>query len=1086
MTDANPPATGHPLDAQSADFTPAVPEGTSGIGASTGEETRSAAGSGGAGARQRPPGAASPAGWFPSPAGEAAPPVRNREPARSGETAQDAEPDPRPTSWYRIPGTLSPGARRLLVSSPAEARPAPEEGQASPGPADGKQSPGVSAGGPAPQWPLITQRGPRNIPVVGPTEALRAVAGGQAPGDPTPSSAVPAQGGATQQNAVPTQVSVRPRSAVPAPVSATQRNAVPAQVSATQPNAVPNQVSATPSSAVPAQVSARGSGWQLAQRAWQDSGRDWETAAGRPPVPGPRQPDAYVRAPYGADPYAHDPYAAAAYGGPGPYAPGANRADRYRPAPYGAAHASGSYAAAPYAPDVFAPDPYAVDQYSGEYPVGEYQEGEYREDEYAGQHGSGAFAAAPHAPDAYTAGRNGAGADDAEPYSPDSEPYRRGSLPPRRDRADSDTTRVDFGIPHRPRAAAPWRYPDDPPAPSFHPADPPAADPGWGGEPPDVRYAAAPVLEDSRSGVGPWPVQPFPEDPRADRAAEDLADRETATPDDDAGQEPDGYQAAGPGGDSGDRRPETRAGRAAHRWPGAAAPGGDGRVPPTLRYARQPPPLPRQTPQPPPLPRRTPPHSQDWSGEAAGYLPGQPVADDRGVQPTPDDHGDQVRLPSEPDAAPPGAARFTGSAALSESDELFRAWQGSVRDAAGPRVRRPAGQSARRRRAWQAAKIGVPAVVIVTVGAGALLMLTGRANQMLAERSSTGTARTGQATSSTASMILAGYPGMRGGVRVAAMWPASGTIVAVGMADGHPAIWRRALNGGWPLVSAGDLGTMSGHLTSVAHGAAGWIAVGSVTANGVAQPMVYTSPDGVTWRTVPSLTAMVRSDAQFLGVAAGHGGYLVVGREGTGKQKFAQLWWSRDLANWTAGGNSGYHNSIAIAAVADGDGFVAAGSQADCHTIWTSPDGTHWKTHDVTRPAGARTATLRYAAAGTGGRVVTAGFATNDAGGVPIVVTTDPAGAHIVQVVLPTGGVPGVVTGVTASGGGFVAAGMIGPAKAQRAVTWTSADGLTWTAATPVSPAAGTAITALATAGGHVTGTLQRGMDPAVLTLPAP
>jgi hypothetical protein len=79
-----------------------------------------------------------------------------------------------------------------------------------------------------------------------------------------------------------------------------------------------------------------------------------------------------------------------------------------------------------------------------------------------------------------------------------------------------------------------------------------------------------------------------------------------------------------------------------------------------------------------------------------------------------------------------------------------------------------------------------------------------------------------------------------------------------------------------------------------------------------------------------------------------------------------------------------------------------------------------------------------------------------------------------------------VVTGVTATGSGFVAAGMIGPAKAQRAVTWTSADGLTWSAATPLSPATGTTITALTTSGGNVTGTLQRGMDPAVLTLPAP
>src|SRR5690348_13785632 len=122
MTDANNPANGHSLDAQSADITPSVSYGTSGIGVPTGEETRSAPDSGGAGARQRPPGAASPADWFPSPAGEAAPPVRNREPVRSGEPLPDAEPDPRPTSWYRIPGPLAPGgARRLPVTSPASA-----------------------------------------------------------------------------------------------------------------------------------------------------------------------------------------------------------------------------------------------------------------------------------------------------------------------------------------------------------------------------------------------------------------------------------------------------------------------------------------------------------------------------------------------------------------------------------------------------------------------------------------------------------------------------------------------------------------------------------------------------------------------------------------------------------------------------------------------------------------------------------------------------------------------------------------------------------------------------------------------------
>jgi hypothetical protein len=356
---------------------------------------------------------------------------------------------------------------------------------------------------------------------------------------------------------------------------------------------------------------------------------------------------------------------------------------------------------------------------------------------------------------------------------------------------------------------------------------------------------------------------------------------------------------------------------------------------------------------------------------------------------------------------------------------------------------------------------------------------------MLTQRSSASTLPSAQ-TAPAGSPVLAGYPGERGSVKVAAMWSASGTVLAVGTADGHPAVWRRALNGSWPLVSAAVLDTMSGHLTSVARGPLGWIAVGSVAGNGSAEPVVYTSSDGVRWQPLASLTAFAGGGAQFLGVAAGPGGYLVVGRQGSGKLKFAQLWWSANLRNWTAGGSSGYHNSLASAAVADGDGFVAAGSQADCHTIWTSPDGKHWTTHDIPRPAGARTATLRYATAGAGGQVVAAGFATNAAGGIPIVVTTVAGGARITQVVLPAGGVPGVVTGVTATGGGFVAAGMIGTGKAQQAVTWTSADGLTWSAASPLGHASGTDITALASTGSTVTGIIQQGMDPAAKTLPLP
>src|SRR5580693_8432863 len=64
--------------------------GTSGYGAETGEETPMAPDSGKASVRSHRPGAASPAGWFPPPPGEAAPPVRHREPARSDELSGPA------------------------------------------------------------------------------------------------------------------------------------------------------------------------------------------------------------------------------------------------------------------------------------------------------------------------------------------------------------------------------------------------------------------------------------------------------------------------------------------------------------------------------------------------------------------------------------------------------------------------------------------------------------------------------------------------------------------------------------------------------------------------------------------------------------------------------------------------------------------------------------------------------------------------------------------------------------------------------------------------------------------------------------
>lgn len=513
---------------------------------------------------------------------------------------------------------------------------------------------------------------------------------------------------------------------------------------------------------------------------------------------------------------------------------------------------------------------------------------------------------------------------------------------------------------------------------------------------------------------------------------------------------------------------------------------------------------------PPPLPRRIRRASTAWSDSPRGTPepPASPAAPSAFAPvspfaPSPAFGGHSgFRSPplSAPVAAPPG-----------EPEELFRAWQGSVNKAAGRTsrpARRPARPEGRRSRGWQVAKIGVPAAVIVTVGAGALMMLTGQANEMLADRASNGAlssgkpasgpVASGQTSAGPASaapgaggLTLAGYPAEHGTVGVAALWSAGGTTVAVGSADGHPAVWRHAADGSWSLVSTAVLGGVSGNLTSVAQGPSGWIAVGSVNQNGAVGPAVFGSANGATWQQLTALSAVAGSDARFLGVAAGPGGYLVAGTQGAGKRASVALWWSNDLKGWVSGENNGPPGSFATAAVATAGGFAAVGSENNCHTLWISADGQHWTVHDLAKPSGAATAALTYVAAGQGGqsdRFVAAGVATTSAGDLPIVVTAANDGTHISQTVLSSPGGPAMVTAVTATAGGFVAAGEAGPANAQRPVTWTSREGRIWTPPAALPTAGAGQISALTATGDGttLTATASRGAGPAVLTLRVP
>ena len=424
-----------------------------------------------------------------------------------------------------------------------------------------------------------------------------------------------------------------------------------------------------------------------------------------------------------------------------------------------------------------------------------------------------------------------------------------------------------------------------------------------------------------------------------------------------------------------------------------------------------------------------------YAGAADAYA-GAPDAD----APDADAYADAF-AGGEPDWTRPEAIQAT-RVRTEEADERFRAWHDSVRAAATPRATR-----VRRRAGWQLAHVGVPAVIIVIVGAGAFMLLTGKSGEILGNRADQSAHVPGSSRQGGAS-AFGGYPGQHGTVTVSSFASSGGTQLAVGGADGHPAIWRRdAGSGRWTLISAGQPAVSqlpgSADFTSVAVGRAGWIAVGG-SAGG--HPVLVTSPDGATWRAMSGTGAFAGPGLTVSAATAGRDGYVLVGQQVTGSRRFAAMWWSSDLRDWTRGYNGhliGTIPSSVHAVTAAGTGFVGAGEHGGQPAVWISTAGQSWAPINLPPPGGAASAALRFAAA-NGRTVVTAGEADTGHGTVPFVATSADGGQNWREIMLPaTGG--GTVTGLTASGPGFSAAGRTG----QDAVTWSSPDGVTWSAAAP-------------------------------------
>jgi hypothetical protein len=353
--------------------------------------------------------------------------------------------------------------------------------------------------------------------------------------------------------------------------------------------------------------------------------------------------------------------------------------------------------------------------------------------------------------------------------------------------------------------------------------------------------------------------------------------------------------------------------------------------------------------------------------------------------------------------------------------------------------------------------------------------------------------------SATGSVRTVSLAGIAGGIipelSVNGLAVAGSQQIAVGSTGGYPAVWRKASGGSWSLVtSLSQVSAATGlqALTGVTHGVSGWLAVGAPG------PVVMTTADGTTWQSVAgpgSITADLTGVAA-VAAAAGPHGYVIVGKlVAPGGSCVADVWWTPDLTVWTRAHdvNDTTGSSQVLAVAAGARGFVSVGSHNGQPAVWTTTDGTTWTTIVLPDPAGASSGVLQQIAI-SGDRVVALGQATTPAGTVPIAELSVNGGTSWRQVPFSSPGPDTTFTALTASSGGFTAAGQFGESGQQQVAAWTSASGTSWTPA-PIGGLTGPQtggsyqISALAPSGDAVTGigslATQASQEVFTVTLPA-
>jgi hypothetical protein len=327
---------------------------------------------------------------------------------------------------------------------------------------------------------------------------------------------------------------------------------------------------------------------------------------------------------------------------------------------------------------------------------------------------------------------------------------------------------------------------------------------------------------------------------------------------------------------------------------------------------------------------------------------------------------------------------------------------------------------------------------------------------------------------------FAGYPGQVSPAHapkltVNDLTEADGMGLAVGSADGYPAVWQRAGGGAWTLatsLSSLPARSRSATLTSVVHGPAGWLAVG------VPGPVILTSVNGSTWRPAVGRIAANLAGVSVISAAAGPRGYVILGKLAVPSGGcVADVWWSPDLVTWVRAHDendvTGSSQTLAVAATSDG--FVAVGSHLGKPAVWVASSGRVWRTIVLPLPAGAPNAQLNQIAV-SGSRVVaTGGPATAGAATRAFAELSTNGGATWRQTPLKLPEPDTTVTALTASTRGFAAAGQYGGPGEQKVVVWILGAGSSWaqphvSGITGSGPGRTHEITALAATTSAVTG----------------